>query len=93
MFAISTEPWEDIPFRREQFEGGLTYISDTEEHIIKAYGLEDSTLGESIARPASFIVDRDGRVAWRYIPTDWRVRAGPDVYMNAMGRIVRGEGQ
>jgi len=70
-------------------EAGLTYISDPDEAIIARYGLRDSTLGEAVARPASFILDREGRVAWRYLPTDWRLRAGPDVYMNAMGMIMR----
>jgi peroxiredoxin len=73
-------------------EAGLTYISDPDEVVIRRYGLQDSTLGEAVARPASFIVDRDGRVAWRYLPTDWRLRAGPDVYMNALGPVMRSGG-
>ena len=89
--AISTDHWNNIPFREEQLQGGITYISDPEEQVIASYGLKDSTLGEAIARPASFIIDREGRVAWRYLPRDWRIRAGPDVYMNALARILKGE--
>ncbi len=92
VFAISTEPWGEIPMRRAYAEGGLTHLSDPDERIIATYGLRDSALGEAVARPASFIVGRDGRIAWRYIPQDWRLRAGPDVYMNAMGRIMAGGG-
>ena len=55
------------------------------------YGLSDTTLGTDVARPASFLLDREGHVAWRYLPTDWRVRAGPDVYMDAFERVQRGE--
>ena len=69
----------------------MTYLSDSAETIISTYGLQDATLGKAVARPASFIVDREGVIAWRYLPHDWRIRAGPDVYMNALGRLMRGE--
>lgn len=49
------------------------------------------TLGEAVARPASFILNREGTIVWRYLPHDWRIRAGPDVYMHALGRLMRGE--
>jgi peroxiredoxin len=91
VFAISTDRWEDLPFRAEQLEAGLTLLADPDEVIISDYGLRDSTLGEAVARPASFILDREGRVAWRYLPPDWRLRAGPDVYMEAFGKVLRGE--
>ena len=66
-------------------------VADPTQAIIERYGLRDSTLGHEVARPASFLLDREGRIVWRYLPTDWRLRAGPDVYMNAFGRLMRGE--
>lgn len=66
-------------------------MADPDEEIIGRYGLSDSTLGKEVARPASFILDAEGRVAWRHLPTDWRVRLGPDAYMEAFERVRRGE--
>ena len=70
-------------------ESGLTYISDPDEVVISRYGLRDTTLGAAVARPASFILDRQGRVAWRHLPSDWRIRADQSDYMSAFGDIMR----
>ena len=70
---------------------GLVLLADPSKDIIGRYGLGDATLGKEVARPASFMIDRNGRVVWRHLPTDWRLRAGPDVYMDVFERVRRGE--
>ena len=91
MLAVSTDTWEGIFYRVEQLGLGLVYIADPEQEIIARYGLMDATLGKAVARPASFILDAEGRIAWRHLPTDWRIREGPDVYMAAYRRVQAGE--
>ena len=91
IIAVSTDAWEDIFFRVDQLQMGMTFIADPKREVIDRYGLRDATLGHDVARPASFIIDAEGRVAWRHLPTDWRLRAAPDVYMNALESVRRGE--
>jgi peroxiredoxin len=81
--AISTDQWDEILFRNEQLGLGMVYLADPEMEVIETYGLADATLGKEVARPASFIIDAEGRVLWRHLPKDWRIRLGGDAYMEA----------
>ena len=87
MVAVSTDRWDQIPARIEQLTLGMVYLSDPEQEIIGAYGLTDATLGKEVARPASFILDGEGRILWRHLPDDWRVRLGPDAYLEALDHV------
>lgn len=53
-------------------------LSDPDHRVIDAYGLQDpryARLGrEGIPYPATFIVDRDGRIAWARIDKDYTRR-------------------
>ena len=90
VFAISTDRWDQIRLFGDESEGGMVYISDPDRRIIGAYGLKDSTLGKDIARPASFLLDGDGRVVWRHLPDDWRIRMGADAYLEVYNRLREG---
>ena len=87
MVAISTDRWDQIPARLEQLTLGMVYLSDPEQSIIDAYGLRDATLGKEVARPASFILDGEGRIVWRHLPDDWRVRLSSDDYLRALDQV------
>lgn len=40
-----------------------------------------------IARPAVFVLDREGRVAWRQLTENWRVRVRPEVILEQLARL------
>lgn len=48
----------------------LTYtiVSDMYRNIIREYGVLHPT--EGISRPAIFIIDKEGRIAWQYVGMD-----------------------
>jgi peroxiredoxin len=85
--AISTDQWDQILFRQEQLGMGMIYLADPDMEVIETYGLTDATLGKDVARPASFILDAEGRILWRHLPTDWRLRMGGDAYMEVFDRF------
>ena len=66
----------------------MVYLSDPSMEVIEQYGLSDSTLGKQVARPASFLLDAEGRVLWRHLPKDWRIRMGGDEYLEAYERFL-----
>lgn len=43
--------------------------------------------GDSIARPAVFVLDRDGNVAWQDLTENWRVRVRPDQVLEQLDRL------
>ena len=55
-------------------------LSDPDLRVIDAYGVrhEDGGLEGDIARPAVFILDREGRVVWRDLTDNWRIRVRPE---------------
>ena len=75
-------------FREEQRGQGLIYLSDTNLEVINSYGLSDATLGKEVARPASFLLNGEGVVQWRHLPTDWRIRLDGDAYLDAYDQFL-----
>ena len=69
-------------------KAGYTYplLSDTKADVIRRYDLLHKGGGETggdIARPAEFLVDRNGVVRWRNLTDDFRVRARPEQLLEA----------
>ncbi len=67
---------------------GYTFplLSDPNTEIIRRYDLlhkGESPGGHDIARPAEFLVDRNGIVRWRNLTEDLRIRARPEQMLEA----------
>ena len=65
---------------RDKLEGiDYPLLADPDLTAIDAYGVRHPEgMGHDIARPATFLVDRQGRVAWRDLTDNWRVRVRPE---------------
>ena len=66
---------------------GLTFplLSDPDLATIDAYGVRhDVDEGLSIARPAVFVLDGEGRIRWRHFTDNWRVRVRPQEVLAAL---------
>jgi len=71
---------------------GLAYpiLSDADRRVITDYGIVHSGAsidGGDIARPAIFIIGPDGRVKWRSLTENWRVRVHPDDVIDALDSL------
>jgi peroxiredoxin len=57
--------------------------------LIDAFGLRhvDGGMEGDIARPAVLVFDRDGRVVWRHLTDNWRVRVRPDQLLEVLAGI------
>jgi peroxiredoxin len=87
--AVSVDSPEDA--RAVVESQGLEYpvLSDPDLVATDAFGLrhEDGGLEGDIARPAVFVIDRDGRIAWRDVTDNWRVRVRPEVVLRELERL------
>lgn len=82
--AVSVDPVETT--RETLGSAGFTFtlLADPELAVIDAYGVRHpggGMEGTDIARPATFLIDREGRIVWRDLTDNWRVRVRP-------GRLV-----
>ena len=62
-------------------------LSDTELAAIDAFGVRHvgaSMEGTDIARPAVFIVGRDGQIAWRGLTDNWRIRVRAEMVLEQL---------
>ena len=84
--AISVDTPEES--RDLSNKAGYTFpiLSDRDASVIRKYDLLHKGAGEGgrdIARPAEFLVDRNGVVRWRNLTEDLRVRATPEQMLAA----------
>lgn len=66
------------------------FLSDPDAQVIRQYGVlhpKGGEDGKDIARPAEFLVDASGTVRWVNLTDDIRVRARPEVVLEAIGRL------
>jgi peroxiredoxin len=85
--AISVDGVEDN--RRVVEKLGLEFpvLSDSSRQAIAAYGVVHEgggVDGGAIARPAVLLVGPEGRILWRDITHNWRIRVHPDTVVEAV---------
>ena len=80
VLAISVDDPADTATIVESYGLEFPVLSDPSAEVIRAYGLlhENGGLDGDIARPAVFVIDREGRIAWRDLTDNWRVRVRPE---------------
>ena len=90
ILAISADAVDDLRVVADAY--GLEYglLSDPGLTLVDALGLRHSMggmTGEDIARPATFVLDRDGVIVWRDLTDNWRVRVRPDVILEQLAKL------
>ena len=55
-------------------------LSDPDHRVIDRYGIfnMEDPRGREIARPATYVIDREGVVRWRFVEVNYRVRPSND---------------
>jgi len=73
----------------ERFDLSFPILSDENLELTSALGLvhEDGFNGKDIPRPATFIVV-DGRIVWRDLTDNWRVRIQAGELLEALHRVL-----
>jgi peroxiredoxin len=57
--------------------------------VIDRYGLfnDADPRGRQITHPATFIIDKEGMVRWRFVEVDYRVRPSNEDLLNVLSGI------
>ena len=89
ILAISVDPPERSRQLAESQGLDFRLLADPDLTVIDRFGVRhaDGGLDGDIARPALFILDRQGRVVWRELTDNWRVRARPDRLLRELARV------
>ena len=76
LIAISADPLTVVDSTRQSLEITYPLLVDKDRKIIAAYNVIDPS-NPNIARPATYIVNQDGRVASKFLDTIG-TRTGPE---------------
>jgi peroxiredoxin len=89
VLAISVDPPDESREIVDTYGLEFRLLSDPDLRVIDQFGVRhpDGGLDGDIARPAVFILDRDGRVVWRELTENWRVRVRPDLILEQLAAI------
>jgi peroxiredoxin len=72
----------------ESYGFDFPLLADPDLAAIDAYGLRHEADGiGDIARPATFVIDREGRIVWRNLTDNWRIRPRPAELLQVLARI------
>ena len=77
LIAISADPLSVVNTTQQTLEITYPLIVDEDKEMITAYNVLDPSDTDA-ARPATYIIDQTGRVAWKYLDNQDRDRLGPD---------------
>lgn len=77
--AIGADSPEEALTLRSQLKLHFPLLADPQARVIEAFGVRHAgggPGGSDIAAPAHFLVDREGRIAWRFIAHRQQERPG-----------------
>ncbi len=91
IYAISIDPTDKSKELKQKIasdnKGAVAFslLSDPAHQVIDAYGVRDRSYDgksygdlqlEGLPQPAVYVIDKDGRVAWRSVDADYKKRPG-----------------
>jgi peroxiredoxin len=65
------------------------FLTDTDHRVIDRYGLlnPEAPRGMKIPHPATFIIDMEGLVRWRFVEVDYTLRPSNEDLLTVLGEL------
>ena len=86
MIAISADPAHLMDSTQQSLQITYLLLSDEDTETITAYNVIDIT-NTDIARPATYILDTDGRVAWKFLDPKFDTRISSDQILTELKKL------
>ena len=78
ILAVSVDPHDKAIVMRNKLknEPGVDYpmLSDADHRVINRYGLLNDKAIRKMPHPATIVIDRQGKVQWKFIEVDYKKR-------------------
>lgn len=86
IIAISADPLSLVNLTQQSLQLTYLLLSDENTEAIGAYNVID--IGNmSISRPATYIIDQDGRVAWKFLDVKFDTRVSSDQILTELKKL------
>ena len=85
MIAVSADAPADGQKVAAELNLSYPILSDVYKNFIKQYGVLHPT--EGIARPSMFIVNKEGKIVWKYVGSDASDRPPIDTVLAELAKV------
>ncbi|MCG9133068.1 redoxin domain-containing protein [Candidatus Poribacteria bacterium] len=86
IIAMSADSQALIGLTKQNLEITYLLLSDENRAAINAYNVID-TSNMRIARPATYIIDQDGRIAWKFLDAKFDTRVSSDQIVTELKKL------
>ena len=86
LIAISADPLSVVNSTQQTLEITYPLLVDADKEMITAYNVLDPS-DTDIARPATYIVDQNGHIAWKFLDVQDGKRLGPERILTALENL------
>ena len=91
VLAISADSSEENRKLAIKRKFDIRLLSDPDSQVIGRFGLKHPNANpmgnQDIARPATFVLNREGKIVWKILPDNWRVRVRPETLIEQLEQI------
>ena len=87
IIAVSPDRNEQSQKLAEGLRLAYRFVADSDLAVTRRYGLvhaRGGAEGQDVPRPATIVLDRDGRVRWLSVSDNYQVRPDPDEVLRAV---------
>ena len=64
-------------------------LSDADHKVIDRYGLLNEKASHPLPHPATYVIDRSGKVQWKFVEVDYKVRPSNDDVLAQVKKIEK----
>ena len=86
MIAISADTPTLIASTQQRLQLTYLLLSDQNTEAISAYNVID-TSNMQIARPATYVIDQNGRVAWKFLDVKFNTRVSSEQILTELKKL------
>ncbi len=93
VLGVSVDPPDKIRTALEKMEkkapgpANASLLSDPDHAVISRYGLLNLPAAANkrfVPHPATYVIGKDGRVVWKFIEVDYKIRPGNEAIVEAL---------
>lgn len=95
ILAVSVDPHDKAIFLRDKLKDqpGFNFplLSDADHRVIDRYGLLNEQARRPIPHPATYVIDREGVVRWKFVEVDYKVRPSNEDVLEQIRKAAAGK--
>jgi peroxiredoxin len=64
-------------------------LSDANHRVIDRYGLFNPQSRQPLPHPATYVIDRDGKLRYRFVEVDYKIRPSNDDVLKEVAKLEK----